>query len=108
MPLCFEVTVNDEPAIRAGLRDVTVLTAILSFVSDRNELELHVGGMVARSEDVSWLDREMRPGDVVMIRIVDSAQPDEPVTRRRSDPELDARREREYYEHLRRKYEKSF
>jgi len=105
MPRCFEVVINDQPPIVAGRRDLKVLTAILSFVSDKDELELHVGGMVDRSDDVSWLDREMRTGDVVMIRIVDSEQPDEPVTRRRSDPELDAKREREYYEHLRRKYE---
>lgn len=105
MPLCFEVTINDEPRILAGLRDLKVLTAILSFVADRDELDLDVGGMVGRSDHVRWLRRDMRRGDVVTIRIVDSDEAAEPATRERLDPASDADREREYYEHLRRKYE---
>jgi hypothetical protein len=105
MPLCFEVTINDEPPVVAGLRDLKVLTAGLTFVSAREELDLHVGGMVDRSDHVSWLEREMRRGDVVTIRIVDSEQTTEPATRTRRDPSIDAAQERAYYEHLRRKYE---
>jgi hypothetical protein len=105
MPLCFEVTINDEPPILAGLRDLKVLTAILSFVSEREELDLHVGGMLDRADHVSWLERNVRRGDVVTIRIMDSEQTVEPATRKRTDPSTDAEQERKYYEHLRRKYE---
>ncbi len=105
MPLCFEVTLNNDPPILAGLRDLKVLTAILSFVAERNELDLDVGGMVDRSDHVRWLQRDLRRGDVVTIRIVDSDEPTEPATRQREDPASDAERERAYYEHLRRKYE---
>lgn len=105
MPLCFEVTINDEPPILAGLRDLKVLTAILSFVAERDELDLDVGGMVDRSDHVRWLQRDMRRGDVVTIRIMDSDEAAEPGTRERVDPASDAERERAYYEHLRRQYE---
>ena len=105
MPLCFEVTINDEPPILAGLRDLKVLTAILSFVADRDELGLDVGGMVDRSDHVKWLQRNMRRGDVLTIRILDSDEGVEPATRERMAPASDAERERAYYERLRRKYE---
>jgi len=105
MPLCFEVAINDELPIRAGLPDLKVLTAIVSFVADRDELDLDVGGMVDRSDHVRWLQRDLRRGDVVTIRIVDSEEATEPVMRERVDSASDAERERAYYEHLRRKYE---
>lgn len=88
MPLCFEVTINDEPPILAGLRDLKVLTAILSFVSEREELDLQVGGMLDRGDHVSWLERHVRRGDVVTIRIMDSEQTMEPATRKQTDPQL--------------------
>jgi hypothetical protein len=105
MPLCFQVTLNDEPPIVAGLPDLKVLTAVLSFVSERDELNLQVGGMLDRSDHVTWLARDARRGDVVTIRIVDSEQTTQPAKRERTDPSIDAERERAYYEHLRRKYE---
>jgi hypothetical protein len=105
MPLCFEVTINDEPPVLAGLPDLRVLTAILTFVSHHDELDLHVSGMLDRSDHVSWLERDMRRGDVVTIRIVDSERTAEPAMRNRTDPSIVAEQERAHYEHLRRKYE---
>ena len=105
MALCFEVSVNDDTPVLAGVAEASVLTAILTFVRERAELDLHVGGMLERSDHVDWLDRELKQGDVVTIRIVDSDQPSQPIARHRTDPSVDAEREREYYEHLRRKYE---
>src|SRR4029079_11133314 len=77
----------------------------VSFVADRDELDLDVGGMVDRSDHVKWLQRNMRRGDVVTIRIVDSDEAAAPATRGRVASASDAERERAYYEHLRRKYE---
>ena len=105
MPLCFKVTINNEPPITAGLPDLKVLTACLTCVPARDELEFHVDGMLDRSDHVTWLERAVRLGDVVTIRIEDSEEAAEPVERRRTDPAIDAERERAYYEHLRRKYE---
>ena len=81
------------------------MTAIVSFVADKDEIDLDVGGMVDRSDHVKWLQRNMRRGDVVTIRIVDSDEAAEPTTWERVDPASDAARERAYYDHLRRKYE---
>ena len=97
--------INDEQPILAGLRDLKVLAAALTFVSERDELDLTVGGMVDRSNHPKWLVREMRRGDVVKIRVLDSENPTEPVAWTRTDPSTDAEQERKYYEHLRRKYE---
>lgn len=105
MALCFEVSVNGDAPVLAGLAEASVLTAMLTFVRERAELDLHVSGMLERSDHVDWLDRELKHGDVVTIRIVDSDRPSQPVARRRTDPSVDAEREREYYERLRRKYE---
>ena len=86
MALCFEVSVNDDVPVLAGLADASVLVAALTFVRERGELDLKVGGMLERSDHVDWLDRELKQGDVVTIRIVDSDQPSQPITRHRDRP----------------------
>jgi len=89
VPLCFEVTINDEPSIVAGRRDLKVLSAIVTLVAAGADLDVHVGGMVDRSDHVAWLDRELRRGDVVTIRIVESEHPAEPATRSPTDPSFE-------------------
>ncbi len=86
MALCFEVSVNDDVPVVAGLADASVLLAALTFVRERGELDLKVGGMLERSDHVDWLDRELKQGDVVTIRIVDADQPSEPIARHRDRP----------------------
>ena len=63
-----------------------VLVAALTFVRERGELDLKVGVMLERSDHVDWLDRELKQGDVVTIRIVDADQPSEPIARHRDRP----------------------
>jgi hypothetical protein len=103
--MCFEVSVNAGIPVLAGSADATVLTAIVTFVREHAELELKVGGLLDDRDHVDWVDRPLKQGDVVTVRIVDSDQPSQPIARHRADPAVDAAREREYYEHLRRKYE---
>jgi hypothetical protein len=106
MALCFEVTVNREPPVVAGSSKAGVLTAILSHVSARTELTLEVGAMVSDPrEHLDWIKRGLKVGDTVVVRIVESGSPDQPVERRREEPSFVADQERAYYEHLRRKYE---
>ena len=105
LALCFEVSVNDDAPVLAGLAEVRVLTAALTFVRERAEVDLQVGGMLERSDHVDWMTRELKRGDVVTIRIVESEQPSQPIARHRTEPSVDAVDERTYYEHLRRKYE---
>ena len=109
MTLRFEVTVNDEAPIIAGGDDVSVLTSCLTLVPARGELELQAGGLVAGGPDgqehVEWIQRALRPGDRVSIRVVDGGEPSAPVSRRRDDPRLAEERERAYYERLKQRYE---
>jgi hypothetical protein len=72
-------------------------------VSAEADLTLDVAAL-GYSDDVKWLDRKLPLGDIVTIRIVESENPAEPLTRRRRDRSADAEQERAYYEHLRRKH----
>jgi hypothetical protein len=64
-----------------------------------------VGGLDSTAgEHLSWLKAELRPGDVVTIRVIDSDCADAPSERRQEDPEALARSERRYYEELKKRY----
>lgn len=108
MPLCFEVRINDGPSTIAGEGDISVLSAVISYVASRNELGLQAGGLISRGphdhEHVDWLQRDLRVGDTVTLRIVESDTPSAPVARRRDDPGASERHEREYFEQLKKKY----
>ena len=73
MPLCFEIQVNDERPILAGLEELDVLTAIVTFVSSRHELDIRVGGLLDSDEHVDWIERKLEPGDRLSIHIVDAS-----------------------------------
>lgn len=109
MTRCFEITVNDEAPVTAGGDDISVLTSCLTFVPARGELDLQVGGLVTSDPDgrehVEWIQRALRAGDRVSIRVVDGGEPSEPLSRRRDDPRLAEEQERAYYERLKTRYE---
>jgi hypothetical protein len=58
--MCFEITINDDTPGIAGLGGISVLSAVVTFVSARNDLECRVGGLVSRerhdNEHLEWLD----------------------------------------------------
>src|SRR5687768_7197755 len=83
--LCFDVALNGKRVSRAGVPGYGVLTTILTWVRrdprkrpadlpkplwKREELDFHVGGM-SGAEHLVWLERRVRRGDVIRIRIVD-------------------------------------
>ena len=109
MPICFEIQINDEQAVLAGSADISVLTAIVTFVSQHNELDVRVGGLVDSKdlshEHVEWIDRSLKLGDHLTVRVVDASEPAPPVRRHVNDAEIEAAEERKYYEHLKRKFE---
>ena len=83
-----------------------VLTAVLSHVFARSEMTLEVAAMVSDPrEHLDWIKRDLKVGDIVVVRVVDSDSPDQPVERQREEPSYAADQQRAYYEHLRRKYE---
>jgi hypothetical protein len=83
MALCFEIAVNRGVPIVAGLDDINVLTACITYVSSHQEVEVRVGGLVSKS----------RP------------QPSPPTHRRREDPEVAGNQERQYFLDLKKRYE---
>jgi hypothetical protein len=111
MPLGLRVQLNDEPPIEAGDDAISVLTAIVSYVASRQELEVRVGGMFARgssgNEHADWLQRDLRIGDRIVVTVTDSTAFDPPVRRTRDDPEAAERAQRQYYEQLKARFEGS-
>jgi hypothetical protein len=109
LPLCFEVRINDGPPTITGQAGINVLTSTLTFVSSRNELEFRVGGLASSgphdNEFIEWLKQDLKVGDGISIRIVESDSPSAPVARERRNPIDSARQERAYYERLKKKYE---
>jgi hypothetical protein len=74
----FEVTLNGRRLCIAGAGDTSVLTAIVSYVSKRNELELEIGGL-ADEAHLKWPSpASLAVGDEVSVKIVETDQPDRP------------------------------
>ena len=72
----FEIKINDERPIRAGLGvDNYVITCILDAVRRRDspEEELHIAISGLNSIDdihVDWLKAELRPGDTILVTVI--------------------------------------
>ena len=109
MPLCFEITINRGAPIVAGIEDISVLTACVTYSASHQELEIRAGGLISKSrhdkEHLDRLEHGLKSGVEILIRIIESSQPSAPTGRRREDPELVRSRKRQYYEHLKRQYE---
>lgn len=112
--ICFDVFVNGEKVCRAGKEEVSVLDAMVMYVSEKEdvrseELALNVGALFSHSGanvHVRWADQmELKMGDEVIIRIVDADDSDEPSHEKAYTKEDDQRSERAYFERLKAKYE---
>jgi hypothetical protein len=94
--LCYEVRVNRKLACTAGVGKQGVLTAIVTWVKrdrkkrpddlskaewSREELSLHVGGIMGGAGHVHWLEQDLQPGDEVHIRVVQRPKADPPAGR---------------------------
>ena len=89
MAICFEVRINDDPPVVAGLDDMAVLTAMLTSVPAHGELDIRVGGLrmtATEREHVEWLQRGLGPGDAVTIRVVETSEYSAPASRMAADP----------------------
>jgi hypothetical protein len=107
--LCFEIEVNGETRFVVGHPEANVLSLIASFVRVRKELELSGGAMVTHSNDetehLSWEPHQLRLGDEVVLRVVESEAGSEPKRSVRQSLADSERSERNYYEHMKQKYE---
>lgn len=109
MPLGFHVQLNDETPIRAGDDAISVLTAMVTYVASRQEIEFRVGGLFARQspgkEHVEWLQRELQVGDRIVLTVMDSGGVDPPAHRTQEDSDRAEQMERKYYERLKARFE---
>ena len=95
--IAFEVKLNEESLGTAGADDLSVLTAIVTAVGKLGpnsagaahrendyELELTVGGLTSRTngapnEHLDWAKRALKPGDVVILRVIEADAADLPI-----------------------------
>jgi hypothetical protein len=126
--ISFEVFVNGERFCLAGVGERGVLSAIATWSQrtgppppgveateeewTEETLELDVGGFYRNGptgdgEHLRWLKRELKPGDVITINIVETESWDEPSTRTPYVSKDETERERQYYMRLKRKFEAS-
>ena len=101
----FEVILNGTRICTAGAGDEGTLSAIVSFVGNRKELDLEIGGLVDDAH-LDWaVPKKLAVGDEITVRVVHTEQPDPPAMSRRDDHALVEAGERKYYERLKQKYE---
>jgi DNA-directed RNA polymerase subunit E'/Rpb7 len=71
----------------------------------KEALHLHVGGLVTPTEEhIRWVDRKLKVGDEVRIRIVKEAPVDHPRSRRRPDRAADLRAQKRYVREMSRRF----
>jgi alpha/beta superfamily hydrolase len=111
--IAFEVFINGKKTATAGVGELGVLSAILSWVrrqdESSDELTFELGGLITtgeQKEHLRWLSEQLSVGDQVLVRIVDSDVIDSPKEREVTSSERDEFLERKYYERLKEKYEK--
>lgn len=112
--IAFEFFVNGKRLGTAGVGDLGVLSAIVTWVrrapensrdgkSFEEELTFSVGGL-HEDTDADWLYKKLSVGDVVTINIVTAETVDQPKRVRRLDPDIAEKSERRYFEQLKKKY----
>lgn len=117
MPV-FQIYLNGKKLTTAGVGDLGVLSAVVSWVrrkgdhtlakkQDRmeEELSLHVGGLISPTEEhVRWLDRGLKVGDEVRIAIAEDAKVDRPSHRKRRDRAKELRSQKRYVREMAKKF----
>ena len=105
--IAFEVHLNGKKMCTAGVGDAGVVSTSLAWRGAQpykkgvprvpEYLRLDVGGIADGSgEHLRWLDRKVKHGDLVSIRVVKVASVDKPRERQRPDPAADLRRKKQY------------
>ena len=95
--IAFQVYLDGKKLTTAGVGDLGVLTAIVDWVrrkgehtrdrkpdSVEEELDLHVGGLITPTdESVRWVNRGLKVGSEVRIKVVEARSVDQPRSRAR-------------------------
>ena len=109
----FQIAKNGRPQCLAGVGAFGVLTVIATWIRARRQpsserIGLTVGGLTERHEHLRWAKEvPLAVGDEITIRVVNAAEVDRPMERRKRNRRVEERSERAYYERLKEKYEKT-
>ena len=121
--IAFEISIDGQKQCTAGVSGPGVTTVTASWVhrpahdptSDElipgrfdEELMLDVGGLAHDPDGapvyLTWLRQPLKPGQQIMLAVVETEHADAPHARKREDPAWTAQRKRAYYERLKREY----
>jgi hypothetical protein len=107
MPV-FLIHHNGKKVSTAGVGELGVLGAHVSWVrraGEDAELTLHVGGLITPTDEhVRWLDRKLKVGDEISIRVIEDAAIDRPRSRERRDHSKDLRAQKRYVRDMAKKF----
>lgn len=120
--LAFEISVNNEYIGKCGFEDWVLLNAYVTAskrgaAPDVENISFSVGGLAeekSENQHVRIIQRDLKIGDVVEIKILESDHVIDPIKRYRSDSQIQEnpfteeeilQMEREDYERLRAKFE---
>ena len=120
--LCFEVRLNGKRLCTAGVGDAGVISAIVSWVggaptspkkrgrTKAGVTDLHVGGLFHPTPDLNvhprWVQKRLRTGDTVTIRIVRGATPDTPRSKTVATADTVREQQRRYFLRMKAEFEK--
>jgi len=93
--IAFEITVNGKKFVVAGIEDWDLLHTDIMARREADDdggniYDLKVGGLPIQTEEgklehVRWPEAELKVGDEITIRIVETDSADKPIKRYRSD-----------------------
>lgn len=83
--IAFDISINGESRVLAGVGDVGVLSAIITWGSGNTAMkgstDLNVGGISGPSEHVQWLREQLKVGDTIVVTIREVSDVDAPKQR---------------------------
>ena len=110
--LCFEVLINGVVVSTAGVDSDGVMSAIVNWVTPNprmqrsQELIVNLGG-ISGGNYTTWLNRDLRVGDEVTVRIVERETADEPTTVVRDSEARIREDKRRYFEEMKKEFGES-
>lgn len=116
--IAFEIFLNRKRLARAGAGSDGVLTAMTTWARGPETTNPRQPGVLSFGlsgfrrakgvgEHFTWINRELKPGDVLTIKVIRAAKVDEPQYRAKEDPALVERQQRRYYRRLKRSFHKA-